>query len=375
MRIAYLSSFYPLRGGIAQFNARLLQELGRSHDVKAWNFRRQYPGILFPGKTQLVGPGDEAVPVESEAVLDTLRPSTFIATARRIREWKPDLLLMKYWMSWFAPSLGYVARHCGCRSVAILDNVIPHEKRFFDLPLTRRFISSCTGFVTLSEAVSGDLSTIAPDAPRTVLPHPIYDHFGQAPGRAAALAALGLDEGKKTLLFFGLIRKYKGLDLLLDSFELLPSDYQLVIAGEPYGSFKPYSDRIASMAGKDRIRVFPEYIRDSEVKDFFGAADLVVLPYRSATQSGIGAIATHFETPMVATPVGALKEEIADRGLGLVCGSVDPASLAETIGQFFSSPGTAALCREAALREKERLGWPRFADNLIAFAETLCPKQ
>ena len=303
MKIAILSSFYPLRGGISQFNASLLEGLGRFHDVRAYRFRRQYPEILFPGKTQYVTPDDEAVPVASEALLDTANPFSYGKTARTIRKWQPDLLIMKYWMSWFAPSLGWVERHVGpqCKVVSILDNVIPHEPHWFDKPLTRYFLRGCDGFVTLSQSVTDDLLRLQPGARYTLLPHPLYSHFGPRLERKEAAAALGIDPTKKTLLFFGLIRDYKGLDILLEAFRDLPEDYQLVIAGEPYGSFDKYRELIDSIPGRDRIRVFPDYIRDSEVKKFFSAADVTVLPYRSATQSGISSVSYHFEVPMIVT--------------------------------------------------------------------------
>lgn len=228
MKIALLSSFYPLRGGISQFNASMLNELGKKHDVRAFNFKRQYPGILFPGKTQYVTPDDEAVPVESVSLLDTANPFTYGKTARAIREWKPDLLVMKYWMSWFAPSLGYIARHVGCKSVSVLDNVIPHEQRFFDKPLTKYFLGGVDGFITMSDSVTADLLSLKPDAKHVLLPHPLYSHFGEKLPREEAENLLGLEHGKKNLLFFGLIRSYKGLDILLEAFRDLPEDYQLI---------------------------------------------------------------------------------------------------------------------------------------------------
>ena len=320
MRIAVLSSFYPLRGGIAQFNAHIVGELGKSHSVKAFNFKRQYPGLLFPGKTQYVTPDDEATPVESEALLDTIRPSTWVRTARAIRAWKPDLLVLRYWMSWFAPSLGWVARHAGCPVVAILDNVIPHEPHFFDRPLTKYFLRGC---------------------------------------------------GMKNLLFFGLIRDYKGLDILLEAFRDLPDDYQLIVAGEPYGSFDKYRAIIDSLPGKDRVHVFPDYIRDAEVKRFFSAADVTVLPYRSATQSGIGAISLHFGVPMIVTDTGGLKAAVGDRGTGLVVPAAEPGAIREAILRFFGDPSLRAACGRAIEAEKERLSWTRFCTGLTGFAGQL----
>ena len=371
MRIAILSSFYPLRGGISQFNASMLAALGKKHDVKAFSFKRQYPAILFPGKTQYVTPDDEAVPVEADALLDTANPFSYPAAARAVRAWKPDLLVMKYWMSWFAPSLGYVARHAGCRTVPVLDNVIPHEPHFFDKPLTRWFLGGCEGFVTMSEQVTQDLLTLKPDARYTLLPHPLYSHFGEKLDREEAEDLLGLEHGKKNLLFFGLIRDYKGLDILLEAFRTLPEDYQLVIAGEPYGSFDKYRQIIDTLPGKDRVHVFPDYIRDSEVKKFFSAADVTVLPYRSATQSGISSISYHFEVPMIVTDVGGLKGTIGDRGTGIVAPQAEPEAVRKEILRYFADDSVRDRCIQAIREEKQRLSWDVFADGLTAFADTL----
>ena len=372
MRIAILSCFYPYRGGIAQFNASLYAELGKGHDVRAFNFKRQYPGFLFPGKTQYVSERDEAAQVPSEALLDTVRPLSWERTARKIRAWGPDLLVLRYWMPWFAPSLGWVARRMapGCKVVAVLDNVIPHERHWFDKPLTRWFLSGCDGCITLCSEVAQDLLHWKPDARFRVAYHPLYTHFGEKLPRAEAEQALGLLPGKKNLLFFGLIRPYKGLDILLKAFDTLPEDYQLIIAGEPYGSFQKYQELIDVNSGKDRIHVFPGYIRDSEVKRYFSAADLTVLPYRSATQSGVSSVSYHFDVPMIVTDTGGLRETIGARGTGLVASHADEREIASLIQAYFADPATAARCREHIARERERLSWKRFCEELINFART-----
>ena len=369
MKIAILSCFYPYRGGISQFNACLFGELSRNHDVRAFNFSRQYPEFLFPGKTQYVTPDDEAVPVESTSLLDTANPFSYISTLRAIRKWKPDVLIVRYWMSYFGPSLGYITRRMKkhCKVISILDNVVPHEPRFFDTPLTRYFLKGSTGCVTLCEAVSEDLLKIKPDARYTVIQHPLYSHFGEKKDRTEAEAKLGLKPGKKNILFFGLIRKYKGLDILLEAFGRLPEDYQLIIAGEPYGSFEPYRKIIDSLPGKDRIVTVLRYIKDSEVSDYFSAADLAVLPYRSATQSGISSVSYHFEVPMVVTDVGGLKETIGDRGTGIVAPEGTPEVIAAEIERYFATGGLAEECIRNIRKEKERLSWSGFADRLIEF--------
>ena len=373
MKIAILSCFYPYRGGISQFNACLYDELSRNHVVKAFNFSRQYPEFLFPGKTQYVTADDEAVPVESVSLLDTANPFSYISTFKAIRDWNPDVLIVRYWMSYFAPSLGYITRRMKkhCKVISILDNVIPHEPRFFDTPLTKYFLTGSTGSVTLCEAVSEDLLKIKPDADFAVIQHPLYSHFGLKKDRTEAERELGLESGKKNILFFGLIRKYKGLDILLEAFGKLSEEYQLIIAGEPYGSFDPYQQIIDRIPGKDRIYSNLKYIKDSEVSKYFSAADLAVLPYRSATQSGISSVSYHFEVPMIVTDVGGLKETIGDRGTGLVAPEGTPEAIYHEIERYFSDPAIAEECIRNIRLEKERLSWKGFAERLIEFVEQL----
>ncbi len=371
MKIAILSCFYPYRGGIAQFNACLFNELSRGNDVKAFNFSRQYPEFLFPGKTQYVTEEDEAVPIESVSLLDTANPLSYVRTLRAIEKWGPDLLIVRYWMSYLAPSLGYVCRRMRgrCRVISILDNVIPHEPHFFDRPLTKYFLGGSDGCVCLCEAVSKDLLRIKPDARYTVIQHPLYSHFGKALPRREAERRLGLQPGRHNILFFGLIREYKGLDILLEAFAGLPEDYQLIVAGEPYGSFAGYRKIIDSIPGAaERIHCTLEYIRDSEVALYFSAADLTVLPYRSATQSGISSVSYHFEVPMVVTDTGGLKETIGDRGTGIVAEKAEPETIRREILRYFANPGLKEEFIANIRREKERLSWSRFADNLLNFA-------
>ena len=348
-------------------------ELGKENTVKAFNFKRQYPDFLFPGKTQYVTKDDDAVPIESEALLDTANPFTYVKTYKAIRDWNPDLVIISYWMSWFAPSLGWIARRLKkhCKVISILHNVIPHEPKFFDAPLTKYFLSGCTAHVTLCQEVSDDLTSLAPKALKISLFHPVYIHFGERIPREEAETKLGLEPGKKNLLFFGLIREYKGLDILLEAFNKLDDSYSLSVAVEPYGSFVKYEEMIAASPAKDRIKLFTRYIKDSEVKDFFSSADLVVLPYRSATQSGISAICWHFEVPMVVTDVGGLKQSVGDSGTGLVAERPDPECVAGEIMRFFSDENLRTLCVNSIKVEKDRLSWKTFTKRLLDFSDNL----
>ena len=227
--------------------------------------------------------------------------------------------------------------------------------------------------MTLCEAVSKDLLKIKPDSEFAVIQHPLYSHFGEKKRREDAEKKFGLKPGKKNLLFFGLIREYKGLDILLEAFRLLPEDFQLIIAGEPYGSFDKYDKIIKALPAEARERIFMDlrYIKDSEVTDYFSASDLAVLPYRSATQSGISSVSYHFEVPMIVTDVGGLKETIGDRGTGIVASEGSPEAISREILRFFSSEEIRKNCIENIRQEKERLAWRTFAEKLTGFIEQL----
>jgi glycosyltransferase involved in cell wall biosynthesis len=371
MKIAYLSTFYPFRGGIAQFNANLCEVLRKEHEVIPFTFKRQYPEFLFPGKTQYVTGKDSAVFIDSLPVLDTANPFSYWSSAKRIAGEQPDVLIMKYWMSYFAPSLGTVAgrlKKQGCKVISILDNVIPHEQRFFDQPLTSWFLKQNSGFVAMSESVRDDLLSLHPDARFILQAHPLYDHFGEKVAKPTARAQLGIDSGRKVLLFFGLIRDYKGLDLLIDALSLLDESYHLIIAGESYGDFAKYRQRIDASPAKERITVLNRYIGDHEVPVLFSASDLLVTPYRSATQSGVIPIAYHFEAPVLATDVGGLKETIEKAGTGLVC-KPQAESIAQGVQNIFHTSADFFIAN--IRKEKEALSWEVFAKALIAFAATI----
>lgn len=373
MKIAYLSTFYPYRGGIAQFNANLYRELEKEYSIKAFTFTRQYPDFLFPGKTQLVTGEDKADIIPSIRCLDTINPFTWGKSARLIAKEKPDLLLMKYWMSFFGPSLGNVAgrlKRRGTKVITVLDNVIPHEKRFIDKPFTKYFLKRNTGFVAMTESVKQDLLSLRPNAPVILLPHPLYDHFGKALDMKEARKKLGVREDSKVLLFFGIIRDYKGLDLLIDAFGMLDKSYDLIIAGESYGSFEKYQQQIDKNPNKENIKVFDRYIGDDEVPLFFSACDVTVLPYKSATQSGITSIAYHFEVPLIATDTGGLKETIKHGITGLIADKPEVSLIKQRIEEFYSG-NTAADFRSEIRKLKEELSWKKFAKELIDFSKSL----
>ncbi|OFX83136.1 MAG: glycosyl transferase [Bacteroidetes bacterium GWF2_33_16] len=372
MRIAFLSTFYPFRGGIAQFNASLYRDLEKDNEIKAFTFSTQYPDFLFPGKTQYVQQGDNADSIESLQVLNTINPLSYYKTAQEIKKWKPDVLIMKYWMSFFGPALGCVAKQMpeNVKIITILDNVIPHEKRFFDKPFTSFFLKQNTGFVVMSETVEKDLLSFNSQAKYIKHLHPIYNHFGEKIDRVKARKQLGIPEDKKVLLFFGFIRDYKGLDILIDSFKKLNDDYYLLIAGEVYGSFTKYQEQIDGLSNKENIKLFVDYISDDKVPLFFSAADVCMLPYKMATQSGITYISYHFDLPIIATDVGGLRETIRDKDTGLIVNRPDAGQLAEKIIEFFVTKDQISYEKNIA-RLKNELSWDHFAKALTQFTASL----
>ena len=372
MRIAFLSTFFPFRGGIAQFSGAMFRSLELKHTIKAFNFSRQYPTILFPGETQYVKPDDFAESIPTERILDSINPVSFYGTAKSINKFNPDIYISSYWMTFFGPSLGIVAKRLNpkIKKIAILHNVKPHEKRFFDQAANQFFLKNHDGFVVLSDTVEKDLLSILPSAKVLKLKHPNYNHFGEKLNQVDALQKLDLDQHKKTILFFGIIRDYKGLDILLEAFNELSDDFQLIIAGECYGSFDRYKNLIEQNRNKDRIKLHQKYISDQEVKLFFSAADVCILPYKSATQSGITAISFHFEVPIIATDVGGLKETIKNEQNGLIVESANSQNIKFAIEKYFDEQLKLRFQTKIA-EENEENSWNNFTDKIIDFASEL----
>lgn len=373
MKITMLSAMYPYRGGIAQFSANIYRELERqNHEIQAVTFKRQYPDFLFPGETQFVTENDNADPIPTERLLDTINPMTYWATAKKIRSYQPDLLLLRYWMPFFAPSLGVVAGNMlpKTKRVAILDNVTPHEKRFFDKAFNQYFLKRNDGFIVMSDTVLNDLLTFRPEAKYLRIDHPVYDHFGAAVPKEKACVELGLDPSKKQVLFFGFIRDYKGLDVLLEATAGLPDDYTVIVAGEVYGSFDKYQEQIDRLGISSKVKLFNRYIGDQEVPLFFSAADVCILPYKSATQSGITSIAMHFALPIIATDTGGLKELIHHNETGLIVERPDSTLIRQAIIEYFTK-GMRQQFSEALEKEKTEHSWSNFVTRLIGFSKEL----
>jgi len=369
MRIAILSPFYPYRGGIAQFSAMLYKTLEEEkHTVKAFNFKRLYPDLLFPGKTQYVEEGDNAIPIPNERILDSINPFSYGKTAKAIKAFKPDVLIISYWMSFFVPGYAHVANRMRkqCKVITLIHNAIPHEPKFFDKPMASVFFKQCDGFIVMSDIVKDDLQLLRPGAKYMLNPHPLYDHFGAKISKEEARIQLNISPDKKTLLFFGLIRDYKGLDLLVDAMNNLDDSYQLLIAGETYGSFDKYQQQIENSSARSRIFVHNQYISDDKIPVFFSAADALILPYRSATQSGVVSIAYHYNLPMMATPVGDFPNSIAVPGTGIISTDISAEAISNGIMELFIPENQASFSAHIA-KEKEALSWETLTRKLIEF--------
>jgi len=372
MKVILLGTAHPYRGGLASYNERLARQFtSEGHDIEVFTFTLQYPGFLFPGKTQFTdSPPPEGVKIAR--VLNSINPFNWIRTGCRIRNKGPDIILIKYWHPFMAPSFGTVARiakknkSVNTRVICIFDNVIPHERKPFDKLLTKYFTQAIDGAVVMSKSVGDDLKKFRTDIPVVYNPHPLYDNYGDIIPRTDALKKLNLQEEYSYLLFFGFIRAYKGLDLLLEAFadkRLRDLKLKLIVAGEFYESDLPYRNLILELDIGKEVIMFDRFIKEDEVALFFSVADLVVQPYRSATQSGVTQIAFHFEKPMLVTDVGGLSEIVTDGRCGYVV-KPEPEYVTEAIIDYFSN-NRNKLFAEGVKLEKTKFTWDKLTSAIM----------
>ena len=371
MKIIIVGTSYPYRGGIAAFTDRLATEFVKEGvDTEVFTFKLQYPSFLFPGKTQFSGsmaPDDLRI----FRKVNSINPLNWRRVGKEIREKRPDTVIFTYWMSFFAPCFGKIARvvkknrHTRC--IGLIHNILPHEKSILDKTFPSYFVKSMDGFVTLSKAVLNDVTLLDKEnKPKCFTPHPLYDHFGEIEDKSLAINKLGLDKKYSYMLFFGLVRAYKGLDLLIEAFadeRLRKYPVKLLVAGEFYDDTKPYYEHIERLGIKDVVIINNKYIADEEVKDYFNAADIVVQPYKSATQSGVTQVAYHFEKPVLVTNVGGLKEIIPDGKVGYV---VEPQSvaIADALVDFYDNSRYAAFV-EGVREEKKKFVWSNVTEAVM----------
>ena len=370
MKIVILGTAYPYRGGLSAFNERLARQFkSEGHEVEILTFTLQYPDFLFPGKTQY---SDEPAPsdLSIRRVMNSVNPFSWFKAGRQICKMNADLLVIKFWIPLMAPCLGTIARIAKrgtkLKVVSVLDNVIPHEKRPLDKLLVRYFIRSVDRFVAMSASVLSDLRLFTKTKPALLSPHPLYDNFGEPVPKSIARQQLQIPDNQVVLLFFGFIRDYKGLDLLMEAYadnRIDKSNVRLVVAGEFYNNSQKYFDLEEQLGLKGHIDWRTNFIPDSEVAKYFSAADLIVQPYRSATQSGVTQIAYHFCKPMLVTRVGGLAEIVPDGKVGYVV-DVDAGPVADAIVDFCSR-GDADCFMPGIIEEKKKYEWSRMTSAII----------
>ena len=372
MNIILLGTAYPFRGGLATFNERLARQLqAEGHQVEVITFTLQYPSFLFPGKTQY---SSEQPPTDLHITqrVNSCNPFNWLRVGHYIRRQQPDLLITCYWMAFFAPCYSIIERiakrNGKTRAIALVHNMIPHEPSLLDKLFAPFYVRSTDGFVALSDSVVQDINRFDKDnKPKTSYPHPIYDHYGDPMTKQEACQALNLDPNNQYMLFFGLVRAYKGLDLLLDAFgqvkDRLPN-LQLIIAGEFYEDEDKYRTQIANNQLTDRVIIRNEFIADADLRKYFGAADLIVQPYKSATQSGVTQVAFHFEKPMLVTNVGGLGEIVHDRKMGYAVAPQADA-IAEAIADYYTHDRQADYT-EYLILQKENYSWAKLVESFIS---------
>lgn len=365
-KIVIIGSAYPLRGGLATYNERLAKAfMQKGDEVTIETFKLQYPSILFPGKTQY---SESPAPkdLQIEVSVNSINPFNWIKVGRKIRKQNPDIVIIKFWMPFMAPCFGKIARiikkNRHTKIISIIDNIIPHEKRAGDRMLANYFVKTVDGFVAMSKSVLDDLETFDKVKPKVFCPHPLYDNFGEPISKEIAKQNLGLDASLKYILFFGFIRDYKGLDLLLEAFaKCVEKDksLRLLVAGEFYTDSKPYFEIIKKHHLEDLVLMHNDFIPDEKVVDYFCAADIVVQPYKNATQSGVTQIAYHFNKSMIVTNVGGLAEIVPNGKVGFVVAPI-VADITDAILNFFQKNMEEEFSKNASI-EKTKYSW----DNMI----------
>jgi len=369
MKITILSTAFPYRGGIAVFTERLARAFqAEKDDVNISTFSFQYPNFLFPGKSQYSSsetPKDLTIVQE----VNSINPFNWIRLGLKLKKQKADILVLKYWIPFMAPCFGTIARivksNKHTKVIVVIDNLIPHEKRFGDHLLNTYFVNSVDGFVAMSESVFNDLAQFDANKKKVLGVHPLYDNFGKAISKSDAIKHLDLDKNYKYMLFFGIIRRYKGLDILLEAFAdtyLQNQNLRLIVAGEFYEDEKPYHDLIEEYNLSDSVVLATKFIPDEMVADYFCAADIIVQPYRNATQSGVTQIAYHFEKPMLVTNVGGLNEIVPNKKVGYVC-EPNAKDVANCLVDFFSKDKEEEFI-EGIKEEKSKYSWDKMIKNI-----------
>jgi D-inositol-3-phosphate glycosyltransferase len=368
-KVIIIGPAHPLRGGIANFNEALCKAMNTAGiSTSITSFSLQYPSFLFPGTTQYdAGKAPDGVPINT--LINAINPLNWWLVAKKIKQAKPDYVIIRFWLPFMGPCLGSIAKlikqNSSIKIIAITDNVIPHEKRIGDKVFTKYFIKQCDGFIAMSKSVLNDLNTFTNNTHKLFLPHPIYDIFGDKIDKTQALKHLHLNTDDKHLLFFGFIRKYKGLDLLLKAMadeRIKKLNIKLIVAGEYYEDATPYNTLISDLGIEKNVILRTNYIEKEDVAHYFCASDMITQPYREATQSGVTQIAYHFERPMLVTNIGGLPEIVTHLKVGYVT-EPTPSSIADAIVDFYTHNKEQEFATNTIV-EKKRFLWSTFVEGI-----------
>jgi glycosyltransferase involved in cell wall biosynthesis len=374
-RIVIIGPAHPLRGGLATFNQRLAKEFkDGGNECSIVSFSLQYPSFLFPGTTQYsTDPAPDDISIQS--LINSVNPLNWLMVGRKLRQWKPDVIVVRYWLPFMGPALGTILRQVRknrhTKIICIVDNVVPHEKRPGDTAFTRYFLKSCDAFITMSEKVMNDLRKFEKTKPVQLVQHPLYDNFGSIISKEEARQKLGLPFSDKIILFFGFIRQYKGLDLLLKAMadeRIRKENIKLLVAGEFYEDEKPYLQLINEYQLQDSVILKTVFIPDSEVKYYLCSGDCVVQPYKNATQSGVTPLAYHFEKPMIVTNVGGLPSLVPHEKAGLVC-EPEPTSMADAILRFYQLGENYFIPHLRS--EKQKYSWQNLTKAILELSDNV----
>lgn len=369
LKIFIIGPAFPLRGGPAQFNENLCLELNKEgHDAQIISYKLQYPNFLFPGSSQFEKSGSAPQDIKIHTILNTINPFNWLMVARFIRKQKPDFILFRYWLPFFGPCLGTIGKlvKSHTKVLALTDNIIPHEKRIGDHVFTKYFVKNCDGFIAMSKVVLNDLSIFTQNLNKAYSPHPMYENYGDLISIDLARKKLNLNPHDKIILFFGLIRHYKGLDILLEALaapEIKNQGVKLLIAGEFYDDKNFYLQLIKKLNLQDCVIVHDKFIPNDEVRDYFCAANLVAQTYRNATNSGVTMVGYFYEKPMLVTNVGGLSEIVPNE----VCGYVvenNCALISEKVVDFFANNRENEFVKNVKI-EKKKYEWTEFINSLL----------
>ncbi len=375
MRVIIIGPAHPLRGGLASYNERLAKQfIDEGNEVTIYTFSLQYPSFIFPGTTQY---SSEPKPskLTINICINSINPFNWIKVGNNLKNEKPDLVIVRYWLPFMGPCLGFILRQIKknkqTKIVCIADNIIPHEKRFGDKAFTKYFVQPVDAFITMSDKVMTDLKLFAPTKPTQLVAHPLYDNFGEKVSKEEARLKLGIKNEELILLFFGFIRKYKGLDLLLNAMKIIKNsnfyiqNSKLLIAGEFYEDRKAYDEQIEKLDLQENLILHTDFIPDSKVKYYLCAADVVIQPYKNATQSGVTPLAYHFEKPMIVTNVGGLPSLVPNNKVGLIA-EPNAESIAEKIIDYFTK-GEAYFLPHL-IEEKKKFTWSKMTASIKQIA-------